>query len=79
MSELLAAGIRGMEEIQFYSAGEIILKAGQVCDKASFIAKSLTRLFYQHDDLDITSRFMEEGSIVTSWMSFIPNSRAWSL
>ena len=66
MSEELANMIRSVAKIITYKAGEFILKEGQVCDKICLVAKGLTRSFYINDGLDITSRFMEEGFIVTA-------------
>ena len=70
MSEELADAVRSLARETSYKAGEYILRDGQVCNKACLIAKGITRSFYVIDGLDITSRFMEEGYIVTSWMSY---------
>ena len=70
MSDELAIRIRSLTKIMTYRAGDFILKEGQVCDKACLVAKGLTRSFYVNEGLDITSRFMEEGFIVTSWPSY---------
>ena len=70
MSKELADRIRSVAQIFTYRAGDFILKEGQVCDKACLVAKGLTRSYYINEGLDITSRFMEEGFIVTSWVSY---------
>jgi len=70
MSKELADRIRSVAQLFTYQAGDLILKEGQVCDKACLVAKGLTRSFYINEGLDITSRFMEEGFIVTSWISY---------
>ena len=70
MSEEFAGKVRTLAKIVTYRAGDFLLKEGQVCDKACLVAKGLTRSFYVNEGLDITSRFMEEGFIVTSWPSY---------
>ena len=70
MSSSLTEEIRSLAKIINYSAGEIILKENQVCDRISLVVKGLTRSYYINEGKDITSRFMEEGFIVTSWVSY---------
>jgi CRP-like cAMP-binding protein len=70
MSGELSEKIRLLAVVESFNAGDIILKEGEVCRKASFIARGLTRSYYLNEDADITSRFMEEGSIVTAWISY---------
>ena len=53
-----------------YQAGDYILKEGQVCNKACLVIKGLARSYYINEDKDITSRFMDEGFIITSWISY---------
>ena len=57
-------------KITDYRAGSYILKAGQVCDRACMVASGLVRSYYIREDKEITSRFMDEGYIATSWISF---------
>jgi len=70
MSKALADRIRSVTKILYYKAGDFILKEGQVCIRACLILKGLTRSFYINEEQDITSRFMEEGLIITSWSSY---------
>ncbi|MBL7730387.1 MAG: Crp/Fnr family transcriptional regulator [Chitinophagaceae bacterium] len=70
LGEELAERIRMMARTEEYKAGDIILREGQVCRRASLIVKGLTRSYYLNDGVEITSRFMEEGSILTSWPSY---------
>jgi CRP-like cAMP-binding protein len=70
MREEVSNQIRACGKILNYGARDFILKEGQVCDRACLIVKGLTRSFYINDGVDITSRFMDEGFIVTSWVSF---------
>lgn len=66
----LAEKVRSMAIIDTFSKSDFILKEGQVCNKACFIVKGLTRSYYLREGIEITSRFMEEGNIVTSWPSY---------
>ena len=70
MSESLTNEIRAHGKIFVYKAGDFLLKDGEVCSKVCLVCEGLTRSFYINDGMDITSRFMEEGFIVTSWPSF---------
>lgn len=70
MSIQLADRIRSFTKIETYRAGDFILKEGQVCDRICLIVTGLTRSFYINEGLDITSRFMEQGFVVTSWPSY---------
>jgi CRP/FNR family transcriptional regulator, anaerobic regulatory protein len=70
MKEEVADKIRSLAIIVTYKPGDLILKEGQVCNSACLVVKGLTRSFYMNDGVDITSRFMEEGFIVTSWPSY---------
>jgi CRP-like cAMP-binding protein len=51
-------------------AGTFLLKEGQVCDKVCMVIKGLARSYYMNEERDITSRFMDEGFIITSWISY---------
>ena len=62
--------IRTTARINTFPAGRFLLKDGQVCDKACVILEGITRSFYQLEGKDVTSRFMLEGDIITSWMSY---------
>lgn len=70
LSNELADRIRSLAKITTYRAGDLILKEGDICRSACLVLKGLTRSFYINGELDITSRFMEEGFIVTSWPSY---------
>jgi CRP/FNR family transcriptional regulator, anaerobic regulatory protein len=70
MNAELTEKISSMAKVQHYKAGDFILKEGQTCTRACLIAKGLTRSYYINEGKDITSRFMDEGYIVTSWISY---------
>lgn len=70
MDEVMTDKVRSLTKIAEYKSGDFILKEGQVCKKACMVAKGLVRSYYMNDGKDITSRFMEEGDIITSWPSY---------
>lgn len=70
LNEALSDKIRTLAKINTFNTGELILREGQVCNRACLVVKGLTRSYYLNDGMDITSRFMEEGFIVTSWPSY---------
>ncbi|MEK7226111.1 MAG: Crp/Fnr family transcriptional regulator [Bacteroidota bacterium] len=70
MDEVMTERVRSLTKISEYKSGAFILKEGQVCNKACMVAEGLVRSYYMNDGRDITSRFMEEGSIITSWPSY---------
>jgi CRP-like cAMP-binding protein len=74
MSKPLVKRLKGMGKTASYKAGEFLLEDGEVCTRACLIVKGLTRSFYFNDGIEITSRFMLEGDIVTSWMSYYTQS-----
>jgi len=70
MPERLVDKLRSAAELRPFSEGSHILKKGQVCSGAFFLAKGLARSYYLNDGKEVTSRLMEEGFIITSWLSF---------
>jgi CRP-like cAMP-binding protein len=70
MSDELKEAVRGHTKFIQCRPGDFILREGQVCNRACLIVKGLARSYYIIEDRDITSRFMDEGFIATSWMSF---------
>src|SRR5687768_5289580 len=70
MDEPLAERIQEITRVSTYPAKTYLLRGGQVCDKACMVIKGLARAYYVNEDRDITSRFMDEGFIITSWISY---------
>ncbi len=70
MEEPLIERIRELTHIVTYPKKAYLLRDGQVCDKACMVVKGLARAYYINEDRDITSRFMDEGFIITSWISY---------
>ncbi|MCX6319322.1 MAG: Crp/Fnr family transcriptional regulator [Bacteroidetes bacterium] len=70
VSAEMEAKIREEAFTEEYKAGKIILHQGEVCRKICLVTKGLTRSYYINDGKEVTSRFMGEGFIVTSWISY---------
>ncbi|MBC7872479.1 MAG: Crp/Fnr family transcriptional regulator, partial [Ferruginibacter sp.] len=70
LSRELTERVKSVTKIVTYPAGNFILKEGQVCNKACLVVKGLARSYYINEGRDITSRFMDEGFIITSWISY---------
>lgn len=62
--------VSSITKIVTYPAGDFILKESQVCKEACLVVKGLARSYYINEGRDITSRFMDEGFIITSWISY---------
>jgi CRP-like cAMP-binding protein len=70
MDEQLTGRIKEVTIISTYPAKTYLLRDGQICDRACMVVKGLARAYYVNEDRDITSRFMDEGFIITSWVSY---------
>jgi CRP-like cAMP-binding protein len=70
MSEALADKIRSIATITDHPRKAFILQEGQTCNSACLVLEGLTRSYYINEGREVTSRFMDEGSIITSWMSY---------
>jgi len=70
MDEQLVEKLKSVVQVVAYPKKTFLLKDGQVCDKACMVVKGLVRSYYINEDRDITSRFMDEGLILTSWISY---------
>jgi CRP/FNR family transcriptional regulator, anaerobic regulatory protein len=70
MSKALSDAIVAITEIHDYPKKAILLKEGQTANHACFVIKGLARAYYTSGDKEITRLFMDEGYIITSWLSF---------
>lgn len=70
MEDPLIERIKELTHIETYPKKSYLLRDGQICDKACMVVKGLARAYYINGDRDITSRFMDEGFIITSWISY---------
>lgn len=70
MGEPLIERIKEVTRFSTYPKKTYLLRDGQVCDKACMVVSGLARAYYINEDKDITSRFMDEGFIITSWISY---------
>lgn len=58
-------------ETQSFSAGEFLLKEGQVSDAFYYLEQGCVRLFYDADGSEKSACFYTEGQFVSSYESFI--------
>jgi CRP-like cAMP-binding protein len=70
IDEVLKEKVAAVTRITDYKAGSFVLREGQVCASANMVAAGLVRSYYLNEGKEITSRFMDEGFIATSWISF---------
>jgi CRP-like cAMP-binding protein len=70
MSEALTEKIITITKIKTFSKKTILLKDGDVNNEACMVVNGLVRSYYMNEGKDITSRLMDEGFIITSWISF---------
>lgn len=70
MDEALSERIQSIATVTSYPKKSFLLRDGQVCDKACMVVQGLARAYYVNEGKDITSRFMGEGFIITSWISY---------
>lgn len=57
-------------QIKTFPKNHIILKEGETANYACFVLNGLARAYYVIDGKTITSRFMAEDFMITSWISF---------
>ena len=70
MSEALTEKIKAITKITSHPRKAILLKEGDINNNACMVLSGLVRAYYLNEGKDITSRFMDEGFIITSWISF---------
>jgi CRP-like cAMP-binding protein len=68
--EELENDIEKYAELREYKKDGLILKPGMVANYASFVLKGVVRSYYLKDGEDITTKFLQEGSTITSIYSF---------
>ena len=70
MSEKLTERILSITKIVKHPKKTILLKEGEVNNQICMVVSGLVRSYYLNEGRDITSRLMDEGFIITSWISF---------
>jgi len=70
LTEALKERLEQVIKVKEYPKKHLLLQEGKVADSACFVLKGLARAYYIADGKEITSRFMDEGFIITSWISF---------
>jgi CRP-like cAMP-binding protein len=70
MSEALTERIVNTIRITNHPRKTILLKEGEVNNHICMVISGLVRSYYLNEGKEITSRLMDEGFIITSWISF---------
>jgi len=71
-SELIQK-INSSAVFHFFREGDFILRYGQVCRGAYFIAEGIARSYYENDGKEFTSGFIEKEIINISWINNLNN------
>ena len=70
MSEELTQKVMSITRITSHPKKTILLKEGEINNHICMVISGLVRSYYLNEEKEITSRLMEEGFIITSWISF---------
>lgn len=70
MSEALTQRILTITRITTHPKKTVLLKEGEVNNHICMVINGLVRSYYLNEGKEITSRLMDEGFIITSWISF---------
>ncbi len=70
MSEELVEDLYSYGKINHYKKDDIILQPGKVANYASWVLKGAVRSYYIRDTEEVTTKFLQEGSTITSIFSF---------
>jgi signal-transduction protein with cAMP-binding, CBS, and nucleotidyltransferase domain len=70
LSEALIDALISITEINDYPKKTVLLKEGQKATRAYFVLKGMARAFYVSGEKETTRLFMDEGYVITSWLSF---------
>ncbi len=68
--EELVRDMLNFAEVREYKKDELILKPGMVANYASFVLKGVVRSYYIKEGEEITTKFLQEASTITSIYSF---------
>jgi CRP/FNR family transcriptional regulator, anaerobic regulatory protein len=70
LNEEIKECLTAVTVIKDYPKKSLLLQEGQTAHYAYFVLKGLARAYHITDGKEITTRFMDEGFIITSWLSF---------
>lgn len=57
--------------LKYYKKGDLIIKAGQVCNEVWYINKGFVRVFIIKDDKDISTGFFIKDQYISAYESFL--------
>ena len=70
MGEALTERIVSITKITSHPKKSVLLREGDINTHVCMVTNGLVRSYYLNEGREITSRFMDEGFIITSWISF---------
>lgn len=70
MSKQLTERIKSITRMAQHPKKTILLKEGDINNHICMVISGLVRSYYLNEGKEITSRLMDEGFIITSWISF---------
>ena len=70
LSEALTEHLQAVVKYRELRKGQILLKAGHICQHIHFIKAGMLRCFYRKGDLEVSSWFMKDGDVIISVESF---------
>lgn len=70
MSDGLTEDLYKYGAVKRYKKDDIILQSGIVANHASWVLKGAVRSYYIRDEEEVTTKFLQEGSTITSIYSF---------
>lgn len=70
MSNELTEKIMTLTKITTHPKKAILLREGEINNHICMVITGLVRSYYLNEEKEITSRLMDEGFIITSWISF---------
>ena len=79
LSKEMTEEIIAVTSVNDYPKRTLLLKENQVANHACFVLKGLARSYYMSDGKEITTRFMDEGFMITSWLSFYTRKAGYEI
>jgi CRP-like cAMP-binding protein len=70
LNDVMKERLTAITEIKTFPKNHLLLKEGETSNYACFVLKGFARAYYVIDGKAITSRFMTEDFMITSWISF---------
>jgi CRP-like cAMP-binding protein len=70
LTDAMKRQLAAITKVQTFPKNHLLLKEGETSNYACFVLSGFARAYYVMDGRTITSRFMTEDFMITSWISF---------